>query len=155
MGIYDSTIDLGLGPDIGKKLLLAGAVILLILAIAGAVFLASDALKPGALQIRFEKNPAKQGETSKIIVTVTNIGKADAQAVAVSLSAKEKSDFDVYALSTDFTGKIGLISAGTGREITFMANPVKSVLPGTYTFVAKAVINGEEYEKEAVLTVKE
>ncbi len=155
MGIYDSTIDLEFGPAIQKKIILAGAAILLILVIAAFGFWVSDFMKPNALKAEFSKNTIKPGETTKLVVTVTNIEKVDASNVPVSAMAKEKTDFQVFPESQKFGGKVELISAGASREITFIVNPVQRVLPGTYTFVAKTSINGEDYSKDTVLTVKE
>ncbi len=154
MGIYDSTLDLGIGPDIQKKLMMALAAILILFVVIAGAFWVSESLRPGALQIRFEKNPVKPSETTKLFVTVTNIDKNDAAAVPVTLEVKENTEFQVSPLNEKFTGTIELISAGASREIAFVANPVGNVLPGTYTFVAKATINGKQYEKEGTLKVE-
>lgn len=154
MGIYDSNIDIDFGPDARKKMLLAGAAVLAVLVIAAVGLWANENLRPQGLALKFEKNPLKSGEQTRVVVTVTNIEKADAVNVKVGLEPKEKAEFDVFPFSEGFSGTIGLISAGASREITYVANPVGKVLPGTYTFVAKTTINGKSYEKEAVLTVQ-
>src|SRR3989344_4199279 len=152
MGLYDQNVGFNLAFGDSKKILYIILAVLIVLAIGAIAFFAMQEIKPSALNFRFEKNPIKTGETTKVIVTVTNIGEFDAVNVPVSLGAKESTELQVFP--ENFSGKIANLSAETSREVTFVINPVRNILPGTYVLVARTTINGEEYEKETVLTVQ-
>ncbi len=155
MGVYDSGLDFSIGEGMGKNAIYIAAAIVGLLLVGAVAYFASESLKPSALAFRFEKNPIKVGEQTKLFVNVTNISKDDAANVPLSLHAKEKTEFDVYALNEKFAGSIPNLSQGTSREVTFILNPVGKILPGTYVFVAKTTINGIGHSKETTLTVQE
>ena len=154
MGIYDSFPGLDIGPESQKKIMFAGIAVLAIIIVAALVFFASEMFGPQPVKMEFQKNPIKPNETTMAIVKVMNVDKLDAVYVPVSLEPKEQSEFDTRALDMKFDGTIGAISSGDSREITFVINPIGTIIPGTYTFVAKAKINGKEYVKEGQLRVE-
>lgn len=155
MGIYDSGLNIDFGPDLQKKIMYGGAALLVVLVIAAAGLMVSDAVSPRALLVRFDKNPIKAGETTRIFVSITNTGKSDEINVPITLEAKEKTEFDVFPINEKFKGQIESISPGNSREITFMVNPIGKIIPGTYTFVSKAKMGMKEYSQEAVLKVEQ
>ena len=155
MGIYDQGVGFKFAFGESKRMLYILAIVLAILVVGAVAFFAMQNYEPSALEFRFEKNPIKAGETTKITVTVSNITGADATNVPLSLRAKESGEFDIYPFNETFTGRIANLSEGTSREVAFVVNPVGNILPGTYVLVARATVNGEEYEKESVLTVQQ
>ncbi|VVC00139.1 Uncharacterised protein [uncultured archaeon] len=155
MSIYDSGLNLNFGEDAQKKIIYGAVALFIVLVIAALGMVVSDAVDQKPLQMRFEKSPIKAGETAKLFVTVANTEKTDASNVEVKVEAKEKTEFDAFPLNEKFKGKIDLISAGTSREISYILNPIGKVIPGTYTFAAKASINGKEYTQDAVLKVEQ
>ena len=154
MGIYDQASGFNFSLGDSKKWIIIILAVIVILAVASTGFFAMQGFRPSALGIKFEKNPIKTDESTKVTVKVTNIGTTDALNVPVNLRAKESSELQIYPFNESFSGKIPNLSAGTSREVTFTLNPVRSILPGTYILVATSTINGEYYEKEAVLTVQ-
>ncbi len=154
MGIYDQGFDFKMAFGDSKKMWQIIAAVVVVLIIGAAGFFLMQAAKPSALEFKFAKNPIKPDETTAVIVKVTNITEADAVDVTLNLRAKEYSEFTVYSSGLGFDGKIPLLSKGTFREITFDVNPVNSIPPGTYVLVANTKINGQDFEKEAVLTVQ-
>ena len=155
MGIYDNGLNLNLGEGAGKLAIYAVIAIVVAVIIGAIVLSAGEALKPSALQFRFDKNPIKVGEMTKLYVDVTNVSETDVSDVPLTLEPKEKTEFDVYPLNDKFHGTITDLSKGTSREVSFIINPLGKILPGTYSFVARTTINGMDYEKETVLTVQE
>ncbi|HLC79135.1 MAG TPA: hypothetical protein VJG83_01775 [archaeon] len=155
MGIYDGSIDLGFNPSRNKIVLYLLVAIAAIAIIGAIVFLISDATKPSPLQFRFEKNPIKPAEMTKLYVNVTNISQVDLSNVPLVVESKENTEFDIYALNEGFDGTITNLSKGTSREIAYVINPVGTILPGTYVIVAKTKMNQIDYEKETILTVQE
>ncbi len=155
MGIYDSALGFDFQFGESKKIIQIILLVIAILAIGAIGFFLLSGFKPSALGFSFEKNPIKTDETTKVIVTVTNISAQDALDVPVSLRAKESSELQIAYLSQNFNGTIPNLSKGTAREVTFTANPVGKILPGTYVLVARTTINGKDFEKEAVLTVEQ
>ena len=154
MSIYDQAIGFKFGFGNSKAMQLTLIAVVIILAAGAIGFFALQGVKPSALDLRFEKNPIGVGETVNVVVKVTNITKADAVNVQLSIRAKESSEFDIYPYNETFNGSILNLSKDTSREVTFVINPVGNILPGTYVLVAKTTVNGEEYEREAVLTVQ-
>lgn len=155
MGIYDNHLDFG-----GNKLQIAGLAIGAIIIVAIILYALSSTpiqTQVNPLGITFQKNPIKSGETSQVTVKITNSSGKDLPDVAVALFAKETSEFDIYSLNSKFEGSrvtIPILSNGTSREITFVLNPIGTILPGTYVIVAGTNLDGNEYKKEAVLTVQ-
>ncbi|PIN85614.1 MAG: hypothetical protein COV47_01175 [Candidatus Diapherotrites archaeon CG11_big_fil_rev_8_21_14_0_20_37_9] len=154
MGVYDGGFQFDFRQGDAKKILIIGITVIIFLLLIFLISQVDLSFKQDALSTRFEKNPVKSGEQTKIFVTVTNNTASDAAKVPVSVSAKEKTEFDIYPINEKFNGEIQLLSTGTSREITFLVNPIGEVLPGTYTFVIKITINGQLNEKETVLTVQ-
>jgi len=155
MGIYDSGFvpKFGFNFDKGKIIPIVGAAVVIIILILVAFWVVSN-YDSGPLSFRFEKNPVKPAEQTKVFVTVTNQGDLDAENVLLSLKAKEISDYDIYPLNENFEGEINYLSSRSSREVTFLINPIGEVLPGTYTLVAETTINGQLYEKEIKLFVE-
>lgn len=154
MGLYDSGFDFRFGE--AKKIAFSlGIGVLAVILVVLVLFFAGQFLRTEPLQFRFEKNPIKTGEQTKVFITVTNISGGDLENVPLSLSAKEKAEYDIYALNEKFDGKISQLSKGTSREVTFIINPIGKILRGTYTLVARTNLNGVDHVKEATLTVQE
>ena len=151
MGIYDNSVNFG---DDRIKYAAIGIVALII--IGALIYGGLGSIQPSEqnpLELKFEKNPAKSTELNKAIVTISNIFENDLTNVPVKISAKERSEFDIYPLNSKFDGTIPILSKGTSREITYVINPAGNVLPGTYVIVAETQIEGKNYRKEAVLTI--
>ncbi|MAG17854.1 MAG: hypothetical protein CL944_00060 [Candidatus Diapherotrites archaeon] len=154
MGVYDSGLNLDFIKFDKKKFLpIIGAIVLIIILAYAAIYAVSN-YEPSPIEFRFEKNPIKSGEETKIFIIISNQTKTDAEDVSLILKAKEISDFDVIPLNEKFDGSIKFLSSGTSREITFLINPIGEVLPGTYTLVAESAINGQLHTKETKLFVE-
>jgi len=155
MGIYDS----GFGPKFDllfnrKKFLpIIGGLIVLIILI-GIIYFGVISIDSSPIGFNFEKNPIKTGESTNIIVSITNNSDVDATNVSLALRIKETSEFDIIALNEKFKGSISLLSSNSSREVIYLINPIGNVLPGSYTLVAETVINGAKFEKEAKLNVE-
>lgn len=153
MGIYDAGFDFQFGFDKGKWLPKIGIIIALAALIVVAYWVVAN-FETNPISFQFDKNPIKPGEKTQVTITLVNNSDLDAENVTLTLNAKEQTEFDIYPSNEKFKGSINLISSGTKREVTFSINPVGEVLPGTYTLVAKAVINFQLYEREVKLIVK-
>ena len=152
MGIYDG-IDFG-----GDKLHAVALAAIALLVVGVLVYVVSNSnSQPGnPLEVSFQKNPMKATETNVATVKIVNNTKEDLANVVVTLSAKEKSEVQIFSTNPSFRGNgvtIPVLSAGTSREITFMVNPNDSALPGTYSIVAQTEIGGTSFEKEEKLTI--
>ncbi|MEK6958313.1 MAG: CARDB domain-containing protein [archaeon] len=153
MGLYDSGIYAKFGEE--KKKIAMGVLAAVVIAVAiwSILVLAPISFDDHPIKYRFEKNPIRPGEQAKVTITISNNGKMDAQNVKLFLQPKEKTEFDIFPVNEKFRDTIPLISAGTSREVTFLINPVGEVLPGTYTLVATAQMNGKIFTESATLTV--
>ncbi len=149
MGIYDKSIEL----DNYKKYLLAVGIIALALLV---VFLFYQIVnKPeNPVEIKFERNQINAGESTRVFVKVTNNTGKDLENIPLRIYAKEKTEFDIFPLNPQFQGNINYLSDGTSREIAFVINPVKQILPGSYVIVAEAIISDSKFTKEAIVSVK-
>jgi hypothetical protein len=154
MGIYEPNLYLDFSSKEWKFILIFIALIFISL-ILYFVFFQSTKYATDLITIKFDKNPLKSSEIGKATVIVSNNTDYDAQNVAISLISKAKSDFDIYPANPAFKGSIDELSKGTSREITFIINPSKKILPGTYTFVATATLNGKTITNESMLTIKD
>src|SRR3989344_3084217 len=152
MGIYDSTLDFAFPTGAGKSLPMIAAAVIGALLLIALLYFGFQAVKPGALDLRFDKNPIMPTETTKLIVKVTNITEQDAANVTLSVGAKEANEFEIYPLNNNVPVAMPVVipslSAQTSREVTFSINPIGSKLPGTYVMVARVSINGVEHQKE-------
>ncbi|MFH1391899.1 MAG: hypothetical protein ABIH20_06310 [Candidatus Diapherotrites archaeon] len=155
MGVYDSGLNLDFGFRFDKKkfIPIIGVLVVLIILAYIVIYVVSN-YESSPMEFRFEKNPIKNGEQTKVFVKISNQTKTDAENVSLTLKAKEISDFDIIPLNEKFDGSIKLLSSGTSREITFLINPIGEVLPGTYTLVAESIINGQLHKKETKLFVE-
>jgi hypothetical protein len=153
MGIYEPDLNLDFSSKEWKLILLLVALILLTM-IFYFVFLQPAKPGTGLITIKFDKNPLKSSEIGKATVIVSNNTDYDAQNVSISLISKAKSDFDIYPANPVFKGSIDELSKGTSREIAFIINPAKKILPGTYTFIATATLNGKTITTESILTIQ-
>ncbi len=153
MGLYNSGFDFRFNPDDRKKIFYALGTIIAAALLLLLLFFAYETVKAKPVEISFQKNPVKSGEQSATIVTVSNTTEMDAENVLLSLAAKEKTEFQVFPMNEKFNGTIKTLSAGTSRQVTFVLNPNGDVLPGSYSFVATAVINGQISEAEGILQV--
>jgi len=154
MGIYDSGFGIDLRPENKKKIVMAIAGAIAVVVFFFIVSSIEIELESSVISHRFEKNPIKPGEQTKLFVGITNSTEIDAENIALRVEAKEKTEFDIIPLNEKFNGSITLISAGNSREITFLINPIGEVLPGTYTLVITTSINGALEEKEITLAVQ-
>ena len=77
MGVYDSGFDFTFNPDDRKKLAMGAAAIFALIIIGFLLFYTADAVSLKPVSMRFEKNPVKPGEPTKIIATVSNVSELD------------------------------------------------------------------------------
>ncbi|MEM4363869.1 MAG: hypothetical protein QXS90_01170, partial [Candidatus Diapherotrites archaeon] len=76
------------------------------------------------------------------------------ESVPLRIFAKEKTEFDIFPLNSQFEGKINYLSKGTSREIVFVINPISKILPGSYVIVAETIIDDTKFNKEAIINVQ-
>lgn len=155
MGIYDKKFDLGLNVDTGIiKLAIIGIIALVVLLVLGQ--LAVNFFKPNALQLSFSENPldltADHSKNTMLTVRVTNVLQADAANVVVEVKPVVENALIVFCDKTKFDK----IEKGSRRDVScsIRKNPLVQLTQGTYKILAKTSLNGENYQKEAVLEIK-
>lgn len=150
MSIYEDKLDF---DEIKKKylgLILFGLILLILLFVLSQTIVNTK----NPIEIMFEKNPVKANETSKVIVRIANNTDKDLENVPLRVFAKEKTEFDIFPLNSQFQGTISYLSKGTSREIVFVINPISKILPGSYVIVAETIIDDTKFTKEAILNVQ-
>jgi preprotein translocase subunit SecF len=165
MGLYNQDGPVKLRKD--KQYIIIGVVVFVIVILLAILIFsinwAGDGFSGNNLSVKFSKNPyvlSKDTEL-KILVTIENNSEIDATDSAVTIIPVENYFFitcDASAIENNSV-VIPIISKDSSRVVScdVKISPTinkAEILPGTYSFDVKYILNNTPFEKRAKLTIK-